>query len=61
MKKVLIVLAVFCSFQLVNSQIDTIPKTAFTKMYLPVWEEAVSHCLDVANAMPEELYSYKPT
>jgi uncharacterized damage-inducible protein DinB len=30
-------------------------------MYLPVWEEAVEHCLEVARAMPEEHYSYKPT
>lgn len=37
------------------------PKTAFTKMYLPVWLEAKKHCLEVANAMPEELYNYKPT
>jgi len=37
------------------------PKTPFTKMYLPVWLEARDHCLDVARAMPEELYSYKPT
>ena len=37
------------------------PRTPFTKMYLPVWLEARDHCLDVARAMPEELYSYKPT
>lgn len=37
------------------------PKTPFTRMYLPVWLEARDHCLDVARAMPEELYSYKPT
>lgn len=37
------------------------PKTAFTQMYLPVWLEAKQHCIDVAKAMPEELYSYKPT
>ena len=61
MKKVLIIIAVFCSFQQAISQTDSIPKTEFTKMYLPVWEEAVAHCLDVAKAMPEELYSYKPT
>jgi uncharacterized damage-inducible protein DinB len=30
-------------------------------MYLPVWEEAARHCLEVADAMPEEFYSYKPT
>ena len=37
------------------------PKTSFTKMYLPVWLEAREHCLAVANAMPAELYTYKPT
>ncbi|MEM1337963.1 MAG: DinB family protein [Bacteroidota bacterium] len=37
------------------------PKTDFTKMYLPVWEEARAHCLAVAQAMPEELYGYRPT
>lgn len=43
------------------AQIDTIPKTEFTKMYLPVWLEAKQHCLAVAEAMPEELYGYRPT
>ena len=38
-----------------------IPKTPFTKMYLPIWEEAMEHCLAVANAMPESKYNYKPT
>lgn len=40
---------------------ETTPKTNFTKMYLPVWLEAAEHCMDVARAMPEELYNYKPT
>lgn len=40
---------------------ETTPKTNFTKMYLPVWLEAAEHCMDVAKAMPEEFYSYKPT
>ena len=30
-------------------------------MYLPVWIEARDHCMDVARAMPEEKYSYRPT
>jgi uncharacterized damage-inducible protein DinB len=30
-------------------------------MYLPVWLEAREHCLAVAETMPEDLYSYKPT
>ncbi len=37
------------------------PRTAFTRMYLPVWEEARDHCMEVARAMPEENYSYRPT
>ena len=37
------------------------PKTEFTKMYLQVWQEAADHCMEVAKAMPQELYSYRPT
>ncbi len=44
-----------------EAQDDKLPKTEFTRMYLPVWEEARDHCMDVARAMPEELYSYRPT
>ncbi len=40
---------------------EEVPKTDFTKMYLPVWLEAKAHCLAVAEAMPEELYAYRPT
>jgi len=43
------------------SQQSQDPRTAFTKMYLPVWQEAAEHCLAVAKAMPDSLYSYKPT
>ena len=44
-----------------NPALARTPKTEFTKMYLPIWQEAMKHCLEVANAMPENLYSYKPT
>jgi len=37
------------------------PKTEFTKLYLPVWLQAREHCLEVAEAMPEEKYGYRPT
>lgn len=37
------------------------PKTEFGKMFLPVWMEARKHCLEVAEAMPENLYKWKPT
>ncbi|MEO0525753.1 MAG: DinB family protein [Bacteroidota bacterium] len=43
------------------TQTEIVPKTPFTKMYLPVWLEAKEHCLAVADAMPSELYRYKPT
>ena len=42
------------------SQNQQLPKTEFTKMYLPIWQEATEHCLAVARAMPDSLYSYKP-
>ncbi len=45
----------------IPSTTNKAPKTAFTKMYLPVWEEAIEHCLAVAEAMPDSLYTYKPT
>ena len=45
----------------ISAQDNSLPKTPFTKMYLPVWEEARNHCLEVAKSMPEENYRYKPT
>ena len=50
-----------CCVTFTYGQTEIVPKTPFTKMYLPVWLEAREHCLEVARAMPEELYSYKPT
>jgi len=44
-----------------NAQIEEEPKTEFCKMYLPVWLEARTHCLEVAQAMPESLYTFRPT
>jgi uncharacterized damage-inducible protein DinB len=61
MKKVFTILLVVCFIQIGGAQNDSIPKTEFTNMYLPVWQEAVRHCLEVAESMPQELYSYKPT
>lgn len=55
--------ALFCLFflQVSQGQETDRPKTPFTRMYLPVWQEAAEHCLEVARAMPEELYDFKPT
>ena len=58
-RKILLLLLFFAI--LANAQTEKQPKTEFTKMYLPVWLEAKRHCMDVARAMPEDLYSYKPT
>ena len=61
MKSLLLIFTIVFSSIITYSQTETTPKTDFTKMYLPVWLEAREHCLAVANAMPEELYTYKPT
>lgn len=61
MNKVFTIFLALCFTQVAIAQNDTSPKTEFTKMYLPVWVEATTHCMDVANAMPEELYNYKPS
>ncbi len=60
MKKTQLIVSLLFYSTFLFSQ-TTEPKTDFTKMYLPVWQEAQMHCLAVANAMPEKLYSYKPT
>lgn len=61
MNKVFTIFLALCFTQVAIAQNDIIPKTGFTQMYLPVWEEATMHCMDVAKAMPEELYNYKPS
>jgi uncharacterized damage-inducible protein DinB len=60
MNKFLVLLILAVSFGL-KAQSDNLSKTEFTQMYLPVWLEAKAHCLEVAEAMPEELYEYRPT
>jgi len=60
-KSLLLIFTILCFSTIVLAQTENIPQTDFTKMYLPVWLEARAHCLAVANAMPEELYIYKPT
>lgn len=59
-KFLLTLLAVIASVSL-NAQSERLPKTEFTQMYLPVWLEAQKHCLEVAEAMPEERYGFRPT
>ncbi len=55
-----VVLLFFLGGAVTNAQNDTLPRTTFTKMYLPIWKEATAHCLDVAMAMPDSLYTYRP-
>ena len=61
MNKFLLTLLVVVASVSLNAQSGRLPKTEFTQMYLPVWLEAQKHCLEVAEAMPEELYGYHPT
>ena len=61
MKKIIAVFLIFFFCSDSYAQNKTVPKSSFTKMYLPIWLEARAHCLDVAKVMPEELYSFKPT
>ncbi|XOV94321.1 MAG: DinB family protein [Bacteroidota bacterium] len=35
-------------------------KSSFGKNFLPIWEVSTNNALDVAKAMPEDLYNYKP-
>lgn len=55
------ILILFFCISLSTAQTLATPKTPFTRMYLPVWQEATEHCMEVARAMPEEGYAYKPT
>jgi len=61
MKNLFLLLTILFYSTATFAQTKLVPKTDFTKMYLPVWLEAREHCLAVAKAMPEELYVYKPT
>lgn len=61
MKYTILTLFMIFVLSVTYGQTETVPKTAFTKMYAAVWLEASEHCLEVAMAMPEEQYSYKPT
>lgn len=61
MRNVVFFLSMIFVSNFLNAQNDPVAKTEFTKMYLPVWFEAIEHCVAVAEAMPDELYDYKPT
>ncbi len=61
MKNALSLFGFLCLTLAINSQTAKTPKTSFTQMYLKVWNTAAEHCLEVARAMPDELYTYRPT
>ncbi|MEM1137530.1 MAG: hypothetical protein AAGI07_16945, partial [Bacteroidota bacterium] len=33
----------------------------FVEMYTPIWEEAKKQVIEIAQAMPEEKYRFKPS
>ena len=45
---------------LVTSAQDYQPQSQFAKDFLPVWLSSAEHTLEVARAMPAELYQYQP-
>jgi len=61
MKNLALILTIILGTTMTYGQTKKDPKTPFTKSYLAVWLEARDHCLEVARAMPEELYAFKPT
>lgn len=61
MKSNFLLLITLCIGGVLSAQEARSPQTPFTKMYLPVWQEAREHCLEVARAMPDSLYTFKPT
>ena len=61
MKSNVLLLITLCIGGVLSAQDARSPQTPFTKMYLPVWQEAREHCLEVARAMPDSLYTFKPT
>jgi uncharacterized damage-inducible protein DinB len=61
MRTLILFLSLFTVTCKATGQGHQIPKTPFTQMYLPVWLEAREHCLQVARAMPDSLYTYRPT
>jgi uncharacterized damage-inducible protein DinB len=61
MKKIILLIMTLSMTGVLSAQVGRTPKTSFTKMYLPVWQEAREHCLEVARAMPDSLYAFKPT
>lgn len=60
MKKKIAILSILfsCSFLLPAQEFQ--PKSQFVKDFLPVWQSSIEHTIEVARAMPDELYQYQP-
>jgi uncharacterized damage-inducible protein DinB len=59
---VLVVAFFFSAAYLANKNHEHKPKRAqFVNMYLPIWAEAEAQVLEIAEAMPEGKFNYKPT
>lgn len=51
---------IFCFFTIVVLAGDQEPKSQYVKDILPVWEVSTQNALEVARAMPADLYDYQP-
>ncbi len=58
MKSTITLILIYVSLAL--SAQDYNPQSQFAKDFIPVWIVSVKNTLDVAKAMPEELYNYQP-
>jgi uncharacterized damage-inducible protein DinB len=52
---------VFYAFNYTTSTAPTEEVSSFQSEHAPVWKEAIAQVMEVAEAMPEEHYSYQPT
>lgn len=61
-KTIVVVLVIICMIGLVSAfKTSTAEKSAIVDITIPVWEMGKKHTLEVAAAMPEDKYSFKPT
>ncbi|WKN32436.1 DinB family protein [Porifericola rhodea] len=63
MKKILLIVGVLLQLPvlLAQAQTEIALQNDFADDYYPVWQRACAYLLDVAEAMPADLYEYQPT
>ena len=57
---IILVIAIFFSAAYLANKNNDKKAVAFTEMYLPIWNEGKAQVIEIAKAMPEDKYSFKP-